>query len=133
MQLIASSNEESQRHQHMLYSPLVFINNMIYKGDFSNEQNLYQTLCFAFQSFPPVCQKAKSFQASRTVKDRSIKNFFVKLSLFFVSLSVLAVFSLYLFIRRRQQADLKQNLQKKIDQALQEYYNTANQTYYRSR
>lgn len=133
LQIIASSNEESMKYLNLIYSPIIYINNMIYKGDFYNEQHLYQTICFSYQDFPPICNKLKSLQTSKIIKEHSVKNFFLKLSFFFASLTILAIFSLYFFIKKKQQADLKQDLQKKIDQALSEYYNTANQTYYRNK
>lgn len=37
LQLVASSNEEASKYQSLIYSPIIYINNMIYKGDFYNQ------------------------------------------------------------------------------------------------
>jgi hypothetical protein len=48
-----------------------------------------------------------------------------------LSLSILAIFSFYFLLKKKQQLDIRKDLQKRIDQALSEYYSSANQTYYR--
>jgi hypothetical protein len=106
---------------------------MIYNGNFYDTNHLLQTVCFSFQQSPAICQKLRTFQSISNARQKPIKNFFIKLSIFFFSLSCLAIFSLYFFIKKKQQQDLRQDLQKKIDQALSEYYNSANQTYYRNK
>lgn len=113
------------------YSPIIFINGQNYKGNYLNEQHLMETLCLSFQNYPAYCSNLPVFTSKENVSNQRIKAFFYKAVGFSALISGATILLFYFIYKQRQQRSLKKDLQKQIDQALTDYYNSANQTFYR--
>ncbi len=47
--------KDDTQYYETLYSPMIFINNNMYRGSFTNIDNIMETFCNSLENFPKAC------------------------------------------------------------------------------
>lgn len=121
LKLLKQNNDE-MKYYLINYSPIVFINGYMYKGNYDNYHNLAQAICNSFEEPPENCSKKEFFQAFQGLQTYGLFKF-VAISVG-VTLTLIAILVVlfYYFYRKKINSTFKVELNKKIDEALNKYY-----------
>ena len=126
---LLESNDDNIKYYLINYSPIVFINGYIYKGNYDDSNHLMEAFCNSFEIAPVGCNKLEAFQQYKDFTSRGLFKFmmvvvFVSL---FIGLCVLTVF--YFLYRRKLSSNFENELSSKINQAMSKYYSDKNDDY----
>lgn len=127
---LLEENNDNIKYYLINYSPIVFINGYMYKGNYTDSMHLMEAFCNSFEEAPSKCSQLELFQQYKNFSSYGIIKFIimsVTITLLIVALSV--VFFYYVY-RRKINATFKVELNKKIDEALAKYYKTDNSSSY---
>ena len=104
------------------YSPLIFINNRFYKGNYRDYEYFMKILCGTFEDTPDVCIDINV--DPNKLPDRGLHPYeFFKLSLTIcIFIIVLSVLLFYLIYKRKIRRGFSNKLQIEINKALSDYY-----------
>lgn len=119
---LLDSNEDLIQFYMLNYTPLIFINNHIYKGNFSDTLHLVEALCMVFEDPPAECSQLDIFSDFHDFSTSSLWRYigYTVLSLFAVFLVV--VIGFYCMFKRKLRKKMDAELESRINGALMKYY-----------
>lgn len=122
-------NNDNIKYYLINYSPIVFINGYIYKGNYSDSDHLMESFCNSFESPPEKCNKLEIFQQYKGFSSYGLL-WFVIVSVvltFLISFGIIIVF--YVVYRKRMAKNFEAELSVKVNEALSKYYGSNEDDY----
>lgn len=107
------------------YSPLIYLNDQMYRGNYDDFNSISEVICNSFEKIPDECGDLSIFEEYHNFSG-SILSYVFKTLIFFVFISVCAIFVFYVFYRTKIKKEFEENLQKEINVNLSKFYNQEN-------
>ena len=126
---LLDSNDDNIKYYLINYSPIVFINGYIYKGNYDDSSHLMEAFCGSFEIAPASCSQLDVFQQYKDFSSSSIFRFMILTvtAILVVGLAIIAIF--YFFYRKRLSSNFNTELNSKINQAMTKYYGDKDDDY----
>ena len=105
------------------YSPLIYLNDHMYRGNYDNYNAFSEVICNSFEKMPKECHNLSIFDEYYNFSGSTIIRYIFKTLLFFLFISVCAIFVFYVFYRKKIKKEFENNLQKEINVNLSKFYN----------
>lgn len=121
-ELLLTDNQKQKEYYKLNYTPLVFINNFLYRGNLENMLHLVEDVCMAFESPPDVCSNMNIFREYKSFSVSTIFSFIFFSVLYLGVCFVLVVGVFYLFCRRKMKKKMNDEVSGKINDAIMRYY-----------
>ncbi len=128
---IMKQNNDDIKYYLINYSPLVFINGYMYKGNYKDTNHLMEAFCNSFEDIPQNCQNLKAFAQYQDFRSYSILKFVLISILSTLIVIVLLITGFYFFYRKKINSTFKVELNNKINDALSKYYNDGKKSDYK--
>jgi hypothetical protein len=119
---LLDDNEDLIQFYMMNYTPLIFINNHLYKGNFEDTLHLVEAVCMTFEEPPSECSKLEIFTEYQDFSSSSLFNYFIKTLMYLLILFVVIVVVFYFYYKRKMKKKIDSELQSKINSAIMKYY-----------
>lgn len=119
---ILDDNEDLIQFYMLNYTPLIFINNHLYKGNFEDTLHLVESLCMTFEEPPSQCSKLEIFTEYQNFSSSSLLNYFLNTLMYLLILFVVVVVVFYVYYKRKMKKKIDSELQTKINSAIMKYY-----------
>lgn len=104
------------------YTPLIFINDKFYKGNYFDSNHLFESFCESFEELPEICLKLSNFDFVRDLNSSSLLGFIIKILLFSTLLICLCLSIFYILYWYKMKNKFESELPSKINEALARYY-----------
>lgn len=119
---LLDDNEDLIQFYMLNYTPLIFINNHLYKGNFDDTLHLVEALCMTFEEPPAECSKLDIFTDYHNFSTSSLWKFisYTILYLFLIFAVVITIF--YFFYKRSMKKKIDNELESRINGAIKKYY-----------
>ena len=125
---ILDDNEDLIQFYMLNYTPLIFINNHLYKGNFEDTLHLVESLCMTFETPPAECSKLEIFAEYNDYSSISLWKF-VTYTVFYLALFfVILVTCFYIYYKRKMKKKMDNELESKINSAIMKYYGNSQVT-----
>lgn len=123
------SNDDNIKYYLINFSPIVFINGYIYKGNYDDSNHLMEAFCSSFEIAPSGCSRLELFAQYKDFSSSSLFKFMIITvsATFVVGLAILAIF--YFLYRKKLSSSFDTELNSKISQAMAKYYGDKNDDY----
>lgn len=126
---LLESNDDNIKYYLINFSPIVFINGYIFKGNYDDDNHLMEAFCNSFEIAPSACTNLAIFKHYSDFSSYGLMKFIGLSYVIFwiIGISILAAF--YVLYRRKLTANFDSELSVKINQAMAKYYNDKNDDY----
>ena len=121
-QSLLDDNHELMQYYLLNYTPLVFINDHLYKGNLKEMLHLVESICMTFEEPPKECLGLDIFTDYNNFSGSSVLGYLGKLMGGFGVLLVVFVSVFYFCYKRRLKAKMDLELSGKINEAIMKYY-----------
>jgi hypothetical protein len=121
-QSLLDDNHELIQYYMLNYTPLIFINDHLYKGNLEETLHLVESLCMAFEEPPQECLDLDIFNHYNNFSGSTLFTFIIN-SLFYLGIMffiVIVVF--YLVYKRKMKRKMNRELSDKVNEAMMKYY-----------
>ena len=122
MQGMLDTNEDLIQFYMLNYTPLIFINNHIYKGNFSDTLHLVEALCMVFEEPPAQCAKLDIFSDFHDFSSSSLWRYIVYCIATLFGIFIVAIAAFYCLFKRKLRNKMDSELESRINGALMKYY-----------
>ena len=123
---ILEQNNDDIKYYLINYSPLIFINGNMYRGNYRNYDGILEAFCNSFEELPKDCEKFPFYEKIKDFKSFSVTNF-IFLSVFYFFLGVFFILGVfYFFYRRKLKKKFNDDLDVNINKNLEKYYKKEN-------
>ena len=119
---LLDNNEDLIQFYMLNYTPLIFINNHLYKGNFEDTLHLVESLCMTFEEPPVECSKLEIFTEYQNFSSTSLWKFFVKTLFYLLIGFIVVIIVFYIYYKRKMKKKMDSELQTKINAAILKYY-----------
>lgn len=119
---LLSKNFLAIRHNLINYSPLIYINGYLYKGNYMDANHLMEAFCNSFEQAPKDCESLEAFQVYRDFSSGGLLRFIIISVVLAAILFLLMNFTFYIVYKRKLSKNYETELQKKISEAMDKYY-----------
>ena len=126
-QMLLDDNQGLAQYYMLNYTPLIFINGHLYKGNFEDTLHLVESLCLAFEDPPKECSDLEIFADYSNFSGSSLASFLGKVLFCSVAFFLVVVVGFYLYYKRKMKKKMNNELSDKINSAIMKYYGS-NQT-----
>ena len=119
---ILDDNEDLIQFYMLNYTPLIFINNHLYKGNFEDTLHLVESLCMTFETPPSECSKLEIFTDYEDYSSTSLWKFVIYTIINLVIFFVILVSCFYVYYKRKMKKKMDNELESRINSAIMKYY-----------
>lgn len=123
------SNDDNIKYYLINFSPIVFINGYIFKGNYDDSNHLMEAFCSSFEIAPDSCNKLGIFKQYQDFSSPGLFKFMIMTLLACLSIAAAAITIFYFFFRKRLTSNFDSELSSKINQAMAKYYSEKNDDY----
>lgn len=119
---LLEKNNDDIKYYLLNYSPIVFINGYMYKGNYRDSNHLMEAFCNSFEKPPKGCENLEAFKEYNDFSSAGIIKFVIisVICTLFIIFFLVGVF--YVFYRKKIHRNFKTELNTKINEALSKYY-----------
>ena len=119
---LLEKNNDDIKYYLLNYSPIVFINGYMYKGNYRDSNHLMEAFCNSFEEAPKGCENLDAFKEYNDFSSAGIIKFIIisVVVTLFIIFFLVGVF--YIFYRKKIHRNFKTELNTKINEALSKYY-----------
>ena len=125
---ILDDNEDLIQFYMLNYTPLIFINNHLYKGNFEDTLHLVESLCMTFETPPAECSKLEIFTEYEDYSSISLWKFITYTIFYLAIFFVILVSCFYIYYKRKMKQKMDNELESKINSAIMKYYGNSQVT-----
>ncbi len=126
---IMDKNNDDIKYYLLNYSPLIFINGHMFKGNYQNTLNIVKAFCNSFEEMPTDCNKLDIFDEFKNYSSYGIFKFIFLNILIALFVAVIVVALFYILYRKKMSTQFKQNFDSRINEALSKYYQKEESNY----
>lgn len=120
--LLLDRNEDLIQFYMLNYTPLIFINNHLYKGNFEDTLHLVESLCMTFETPPVECSKLDIFTEYTDYSSTSLWRFILYTIVNLVIFFLILVTCFYVYYKRKMKNKMDNELEGRINSAIMKYY-----------
>lgn len=120
-------NNDKIKYYILNYSPLIFVNDSIYKGNYYDSLHLAKTVCDSFEEVPETCKKLTLYPYYEGLKPEKLHRFLNNVLIVFVASICLILILFYIIYKRRLKKYFETELEARVKHALMEYNNDKTQ------
>jgi hypothetical protein len=121
-QSLLDDNHELIQYYLLNYTPLIFINNHLYKGNLIDTLHLVESLCMAFEDPPKECTDLDIFNEYNNFSGSSLLSFILTTLFYLGTLFLVVVVVFYCFYKRKMKRKMNAELSDKVNEAMMKYY-----------
>ena len=121
-EMLLNDNHELSEYYSLNYTPLIFINHHLYKGNLQDTLHLVEALCMAFEDPPKECLELDIFHDYQNFSGSSLISFVGIWTLYFGSFFLVVVFVFYFFYKRKLQNNMSGEISDKVNDMLIKHY-----------
>lgn len=118
-----SANYNSIRFNLINYSPLIFINGYLYKGNYMDASSLMEAFCNSFEIAPKSCDSLEGFAEYKNFSSFGLIKFVLLSVIVTLAIIITVVGTFYYLMKRKIKRNFGNELNSKINEALSKYYN----------
>lgn len=127
--VVIENNLDSTRWDVLDISPLIYINDFLYKGNGGDFENVMSAFCSSFEHMPAACELANRFDSYSALRAVPLSRF-VFLTLLLATLGVGLCVSLFYFVyHRRIKATYDSELSTRVARAISKYVSRGGDSY----
>ena len=119
---VLDDNEDLIQFYMLNYTPLIFINNHLYKGNFEDTLHLVESLCMTFETPPKECSKLEIFTEYEDYSSTSLWSFIVYTVAYLGVFFLILVTCFYIYYKRKMKRKMDSELESRINSAIMKYY-----------
>lgn len=120
--ILLDRNEDLIQFYMLNYTPLIFINNHLYKGNFEDTLHLVESLCMTFESPPAECSKLDIFTDYEDYSSTSLWKYILYTIINLVIFFLILVTCFYVYYKRKMKNKMDNELEGRINSAIMKYY-----------
>ena len=121
-QSLLDDNHELIQYYLLNYTPLIFINDHMYKGNHINTPHVVESLCMAFEEPPKECLDLDIFKEYNNFAESTVYTFITGTLLYLGLLFLVVIIVFYFVYKRKLKIKMKTELSDKVNQAMMKYY-----------
>ena len=119
---IMIDNEDLVQFYMLNYTPLIFINNHLYKGNVEDTLHMVESLCMTFEEPPAECSKLDIFTDYQNFSTSSLIKYVCYSILYLGIIFLVVIVVFYLYYKRKMKKTMDNELENKINGAIMKYY-----------
>lgn len=123
------ANNDNIKYYLINFSPIVFINGFIFKGNYQDSNHLMEAFCNSFEEPPKNCNKLSFYEPYHSFNSFSILSFIFNTILVCLVIAFISIVCFYIFYRRKMAMKFDTELGSRINDALSKYYGDSNDDY----
>ncbi len=124
-------NNDHIKYYLVNYSPIVFINGFIYKGNYADSDHLIESFCNSFENIPKKCKNLNLFSVYSNFSSWGLLKFFLSTIIIAVISFFIIIGLFYLLYRKKIKKTFKKELDHKINEALTKFYEDGQKSNYK--
>lgn len=122
LEKLIDKHQKNQQFTFVSYSPFVFINQRVFKGNYVNLPRMIETVCGSYQLIPRYCKENKEFKQIFVAKKVQIVKFVLFSATFSCLIILMSLLIFYILMKKRMDSNYKSILNRRIQEALARYY-----------
>lgn len=126
---LAKKNLQSTRYDIFDFTPLIYINDFMYKGKTNDIESLVEAFCASFEQSPALCYSINRSEEYKALQSISIYKFLFLSSLISMFIISWAVLGFYFIYKKKIRSNYKNELNSRIAKAINKYRHRKNEDY----
>lgn len=126
---LLKANVESTSWDVLSISPLVYINDHLYRGSGGDSEHLMVAFCASFERAPAVCERIGRFEEYKALRALPLSKFVFLCSLIALFVMAWAVSAFYFIYREKMKATYNDELNTRVARAIGKYMNRGADSY----